>query len=126
VLEDPAARRDLERIVHPAVLRRRLALLDEARRRGDAVVVSDIPLLFETTDPAEFTAVVLVDAPPALRRRRLMELRGLPAEEADRLIAAQEPAGPKRARAGFVIDNDADATTLEHRARAVWDAIIAA
>lgn len=126
VLDDAAARRDLESIVHPAVLSRRLALLGEARRRGDAVVVSDIPLLFETTDPSEFAAVVLVDAPPAIRRRRLVDLRGLSLAEADRLIAAQDPAGPKRKRAGFVIDNDADGATLEHRARAVWDAITAA
>ena len=126
ILDDAAARRDLESIVHPAVLSRRLALLDDARRRGDPVVVSDIPLLFETTDPAEFGAVVLVDAPPAIRRRRLVDLRGLSPAEADRLIAAQEPAGPKRKRARFVIDNDADATTLEQRARAVWDSITAA
>ena len=126
ILDDAAARRDLESIVHPAVLSRRLALLDDARRRGDPVVVSDIPLLFETTDPAEFGAVVLVDAPPAIRRRRLVDLRGLAPAEADRLIAAQEPAGPKRKRARFVIDNDADATTLEQRARAVWDSITAA
>ena len=126
MLDDAAARRDLESIVHPPVLARRLVLLDEARRHGDPVVVSDIPLLFETGDPAEFDAVVLVDAPPAIRRQRLVDLRGLSPAEADRLVGAQEPAGPKRKRARFVIDNDADATTLEQRARAVWDSITAA
>lgn len=126
ILHDAGARQDLESIVHPAVLLRRLALLDESRRRGEAVVVSDIPLLFETTDPAEFDAVVLVDAPPDVRRRRLVELRGLSPADADRLIAAQAPAGPKRKRARFVIDNDADTAALEHRAGTVWDAITAA
>ncbi len=126
ILDDATARRDLESLVHPAVSSRRLTLLEEARRRGVPVVVSDIPLLFETTDPAEFDAVVLVDAPPATRRQRLTDLRGLSAADADRLIAAQDPAGPKRERARFVIDNDADPTTLEHRARDVWNAIIAA
>jgi dephospho-CoA kinase len=126
ILGDPAARRDLESIVHPAVLARRGELLADARARGARVVVSDIPLLFETMDPAEFDAVVLVDAPEALRRRRLIERRGLSAQEADALNAAQAPAGPKRARSTRVIENDGDATELEARARAVWDALTTA
>jgi dephospho-CoA kinase len=48
VFSDHAARADLEAIVHPAVWRRRAAMLSEARGRGDRIVVSDIPLLFET------------------------------------------------------------------------------
>ena len=126
ILGDPAARRDLEAIVHPAVLARRGELLADARARGARVVVSDIPLLFETMDPAEFDAVVLVDAPEALRRRRLIERRGLSAQEADALIAAQAPSGPKRARSTRVIENDGDAAELEARARAVWDALTTA
>ena len=123
VLADPDARRDLEGIVHPAVARRREALLEEARRRGAEVVVSDIPLLFEALDPAAFDAVVLVDAPVAERRRRLVEDRGLAPAEADRLISAQQPSGEKRARSTFVIDNDGTRAELERRARAVWEAL---
>lgn len=126
VFADEEARRDLEAIVHPAVQARRAVLLAEAGGRGDPVVVSDIPLLFETMDPAEFDAVVLVDAPAAVRRERLMAQRGFSAEEADRLIAAQVPAALKRARSSFVIDNDGDEAALERRARKVWDAIAAA
>ena len=126
ILHDDTARRGLEAIVHPAVLERRTALLAAARQRGDPVVVSDIPLLFETTDPAEFDAVVLVDAPPDVRRARLIERRGLTGADADRLIAAQQPAGPKRARSTYVIENDADEATLERRTRAVWEAVTSA
>ena len=126
VFADEGARHDLEAIVHPAVQARRALLLAEAARRGDAIVVSDIPLLFETMDPAEFDAVVLVDAPAAIRRERLMARRGFSAEEADRLIAAQVPAARKRARSSFVIDNDGDEAALERRARKVWEAIAAA
>jgi dephospho-CoA kinase len=126
VLTDEAARRDLEAIVHPAVQARRQALLAEARRRGDPLVVSDIPLLFETMDPAGFDAVVLVDAPAAVRRDRLVAQRRLSPDEAERLIAAQAPADAKRDRSTFVIDNDGDEATLERRARKVWEAIFAA
>ena len=60
---DPAALADLNRIVHPDVMRRRTALEKEARNRGDRIVVSDLPLLFEAADPDAFDVVVLVDAP---------------------------------------------------------------
>jgi dephospho-CoA kinase len=98
VLGDADALADLNRIVHPEVHRRRQALLAAARARGDRIVVSDIPLLFESADPAEFDAIVLVDAPEAVRRARLLATRPLPPEEADRLMAVQLPSTPKRAR----------------------------
>lgn len=130
VFRDPAARRDLEAIVHPAVWRRRDALLDEARRRGDRLVVSDIPLLFEVADAGRFPlesldAIVLVDAPADLRRARLVSLRGIDPAAAERMIAAQMPGELKRPRSTWVIDNDADLPTLARRARAVWDELAA-
>lgn len=123
VLEDPAALSDLNAIVHPEVHRRRVALADEARTRGDTIAVSVIPLLFEVADPAAFDAVVLVDAPEPVRHERLTSSRGLSSADASRMMAAQGPAEPKRARSSYVIDNDADRPTLERRAAAVWDAL---
>lgn len=123
MLTDPEARHDLEAIVHPAVAERRRTLTAEAVRRGDPVVIADIPLLFEADDPAEYDAVVLVDAPEQVRRNRLIELRGLSPEEADRLMAAQLPSDLKRRAADHVIDNDRDLAVLAERARAVWQAI---
>jgi dephospho-CoA kinase len=125
VLDDPEARAALERIVHPAVQGRREELLGEAAARGDRIVVSDIPLLFEAADPAGFDAVVLVDAPEAVRLARLMAHRGLGEDEARRMIAAQLPAREKRARSDFVIDNDGDFAALERAAASVWRALLA-
>jgi dephospho-CoA kinase len=125
VMGDPAALADLNRLVHPDVLRRRAALEREARDRGDRIVVSDIPLLFEAADPAAFDAIVLVDAPEPVRRARLLAQRGLSADDADRMLAAQAPSGPKRERSTFVIDNNGDRTALEARAREVWTQLLA-
>jgi dephospho-CoA kinase len=133
VMRDSAARADLNAIVHPEVHRRRAELVEAAKRQGAQVVVSDIPLLFESADPAAFDAVVLVDAPEPLRLKRLMESRGLPADEARRMLAAQMPASEKRdwvggtpPRAPFVIENESDRAALEQRARAVWDQLVPA
>jgi dephospho-CoA kinase len=125
VLADPAALADLNALVHPEVERRRAELVEEARRRGDAIVVSDIPLLFEVGRPEAFDAVVLVDAPEALRLERLLRFRGLDRRTAEGMIAAQAPSGPKRTRSRFVIDNDGDLESLERASSAVWRALTA-
>ena len=119
VFSDPAALADLNALVHPEVERRRAGLVEEARQRGDAIVVSDIPLLFEVGRPEAFDAVVLVHAPEALRLDRLVRFRGLDRRTAEGMIAAQAPAGPKRPRSRFVIDNDGDLESLERASSAV-------
>lgn len=123
VLADPAARAALNAIVHPAVAARRADLLAKAQADGVRLVVDDIPLLFEVMDPSAFDAVVLVDAPADVRRRRLEALRGLSAAEAEQFLEMQMPSAEKRARSTYVIDNDGDLEHLEARARDVFDAL---
>ena len=123
VMSDASARRSLNAIVHPAVLARRQILEEAARARGDAILVSDIPLLFEAADPEAFDVIVLVDAPPMTRKARLVEKRGLDPLEADRLLAAQDPTETKRERSDYLIDNDGTPAELERAALAVWQAL---
>jgi dephospho-CoA kinase len=125
VLADSKALADLNSIVHPEVSRRREQLIAEAGKRGDQIVVSVIPLLFESAETAEFDAVVLVDAPETVRRARLLATREVPANEIDRLIAAQLPAAPKRELSDYVIENDADLASVERQAFRVWQALVA-
>ncbi len=124
VMGDAAARERLNGIVHPEVERRRHALLEAARDNGVAVVVSDIPLLFEAADPDAFDAIVLVDAAPERRKARLMTRRGLSADEAETLMAAQWPAERKRQASHFVLENDGTLDELRASARAVWEALV--
>jgi dephospho-CoA kinase len=123
VFADPTELEALNRIVHPEVGRLRDALVADARRRGDAIVVCDIPLLFERNLADDFDRVVLVDAPRPLRLERLVTDRGLRETEAMDMIAAQMPAELKRARADYVIDNDGSMATLERRVAEVWTAL---
>jgi len=123
VMGDEAALQALNAIVHPAVQERRDALVREARSRGDALVVNDIPLLFEVLDPRRFDVVVLVEAPPDLRGQRLQATRGLSAEDAARLMAAQMPSERKRERSHFIITNAGSLAELESQARAVFQEV---
>jgi len=123
VLADDAALATLNAIVHPAVRRRREELIREAAARGDLIVVSDIPLLFEAADPKRFDTVVLVDAPPEVRRHRLVTVRHLRPEDADRLIAIQLPTARKREASHYVLDNDGTREALSDKTHQLWIAL---
>ena len=72
-----------------------------------------------------FDRIILVDAPRPIRLERLVRDRGLRETEAMAMIAQQMPADLKRARADFVIDNDATLAELEVRVDEVWRALVA-
>jgi dephospho-CoA kinase len=120
VFADARERRALEEIVHPEVGRLRDEELDRLSRERARVVVADIPLLFEAGLKDRYDLVVLVDASEDVRRERLIRDRGLGAEEADRMIAAQMPAAEKRERADAIIVNEGTPEELETRAAEVW------
>lgn len=106
VFADPAARRDLEAIVHPAVYRAITAGLRGFELLGsDAFAVVDVPLLFETGRNREFECVLVTACPAELQLARLRE-RGMTEEEARRRLAAQGPTAKKVAGATHVIRTD--------------------
>ena len=92
VFSEPAELEQLNGFVHPEVERMRLQLVQQARMRGDKLVVCDIPLLFERKMTESFDRIVLVDAPRPVRLERLVRERGLKETEAMDMIVAQMPA----------------------------------
>jgi dephospho-CoA kinase len=107
VFSDDAARATLNSIVHPAV--RRLTEERIAEATGidqDAVVVYDVPLLAEANLPRPYDLIVVAHASPETRRQRLVSLRGMTPDEADRRIAAQASDDERLALADVVIDTD--------------------
>lgn len=106
VFNDPAAQRALENIVHPPIKRevdRRVGLI--GRQAPEAIVILDIPLLFEAGMQGGVDAVILVYAPERLQLERLMARDGLTEPEALARIRAQMPIESKKALATRVIDN---------------------
>jgi dephospho-CoA kinase len=123
VFASEADRSHLNAIIHPEVRRRRDELVEEARTRGDAVVVAVIPLLYEVGMERDFDRVILVDAPEDVRLARLVQGRGLDVDEARRMMAAQMPATEKRRRADIVIENDSDLDALRRAVEHVWQGL---
>lgn len=124
VFSEPQELEQLNAIVHPEVERMLGGLVQQARQRGDRLVVCDIPLLFERRMTDAFDRILLVDAPRPVRLERLVRDRGLRETEAMAMIVAQMPAELKRARADFVIDNVGTLTQLDQRVAEVWSALL--
>ncbi len=120
VFRDAARRKELEAIIHPEVQRLRNEAERELAAAGGGIVVNDIPLLFETGLNRDVDLIVLVDAPREERLRRIVEHRGIERAEAVRMIDAQRPAEPKRARADIVIDNEGSIEDLQQKAEEAW------
>jgi dephospho-CoA kinase len=127
VFADPAARKDLEAITHPEVWRLAQAAFDAAEQADpDAVVVYDVPLLAEArgTRPLRFDAVVVVDAPAAMRIERLMEHRGMSHEEAERRVGAQASDADRLALADHVVDATGTLEDTIRSADQVWGLVV--
>jgi dephospho-CoA kinase len=104
VLGQPAALKRLEAIMHPLVRNEQRRFLGRERGRGTRLVVLDIPLLFETRqDLSEFDRILVVSAPAAVQRARVLARHGMTAERLAAILARQMPDAEKRRRADVVI-----------------------
>jgi dephospho-CoA kinase len=106
VVNDPAALKTLDSLVHPLVGAERNGFLETAIANGADMVVMDVPLLFETGGHARMDAVVVVSAPAHIQRERVLARQGMSPELLDSILAKQMPDEEKRAKAHFVVVTD--------------------
>jgi dephospho-CoA kinase len=113
---DPAVRRRLNRIMHPAVVQALQARLSEP---SPTPIFVEVPLLIEVALQGMFDAVVVVQATPALQRQRLLA-RGLSLPRARQILRAQLPTRCKTVFADWVIRTHGSLEQVEAQARRVW------
>jgi dephospho-CoA kinase len=124
VLDDAAAIKQLEAIVHPLVRQSEKQFL--AGAAGAPVVVLDIPLLFETGGQTRVDAVVVVSAPAEVQRTRVLARPGMTQAKLDAILAKQMPDSEKRARAHFVVDSSRGVDSARDQVRGILRAVAAA
>ncbi|MCR5857258.1 dephospho-CoA kinase [Mesorhizobium sp. J428] len=107
VIGNTEAIRKLEQIVHPLVRADADAFLARSRAAGAKLAVLDIPLLFETGGRDRVDKVVVVSAPAAVQRERVLARPGMTAEKFEAILARQVPDAEKRRLADFVVDTGA-------------------
>lgn len=118
IFSDSAARKDLEAIIHPKV--RDAAARIVARAGEGAVVINQIPLLFESNGAKRFDLVITVAATPENRKARLLA-RGLKGYEIDARIAAQASEEERASIADFILNNDGSESDLERAVTELWE-----
>lgn len=120
VFADPAARADLEAIVHPCV-RAGVAEQVAAEAGSNRVVVVDVPLLAESPPArAGLQAIIVVDCPEDVAVARLVEHRGMTDGDVRARIAAQASRDDRRAIADFVLDNSGGRDQLNAEVDRCW------
>lgn len=104
IFRDPTARKALESLLHPMVIRtikKRLGVLADMRK----VVVVEVPLLFESRYESAFDKTITVFTTKVNAFARL-RAKGVPAKEAAARISTQLDIRTKKKRADFLIDNN--------------------
>jgi len=121
VVHDPAAMKQLERIVHPMLGASRKKFLDQAERSGAPVAVVDVPLLYETGGDNRVDAVGVVTTSPEVQRERILARDNMTGEKLDAILARQLPDSEKRKRADFVVDTSHGLEPVRARIRDILE-----
>jgi dephospho-CoA kinase len=121
VIGNPAAMKRLEAIIHPLVRQHEQDFLAKAQAAGHAVVVVDIPLLFETGGEDRVDLVVVVSCLAAEQRRRVLARPGMTEERFAAILAAQMPDAEKRQRADVVIETGKGLDAARTQVKALLD-----
>ncbi len=109
-------------ILHPAIMEAMELAWNEHRRSSHhrAVVIFDIPLLFESRLQDRFQLVILVYAPPEVQISRLMVRDGVSRAQAESTLSMQWPIDEKRARAHRIIDNSGALEATRRQVASLW------
>lgn len=100
--QDPNGFERLNALVHPRVIADRVGFF--TRHADAAMVLADIPLLYETAAERQLDKVVVVSAPHAHQRARVLARPGMTEAKFAAILARQIPDAEKRRRADYVID----------------------
>jgi dephospho-CoA kinase len=118
VLDKPERMKQLEAIVHPLVREEEESFLKRVAALSP-VAVLDIPLLFETGGEARCDAVLVVTAPAAVQRDRVLARPGMTEAKFHAILARQMRDEDKRARAHFLVDTSRGFASAEAQVRSI-------
>ena len=118
VFSDEPARKQLEAIIHPRV--REIAEKLTRNLGADAIVVNQIPLLFETDGAKRFDYVITVECAEGTRVERLKE-RGMKEYEISKRMQAQASDEQRASIADFVLKNEGSIDQLQREVQKMWE-----
>jgi dephospho-CoA kinase len=123
--------KELNAIVHPAVLAAEDRWMDEVgRRQPQAITVCEAALLYEAGGAGRFDRIITVTCSAACKLERFARRLGITAEQAradlERRMRAQWPDELKAERADYVIENSGTLAETEAQVEQLWRQLLAA
>jgi dephospho-CoA kinase len=103
IFSDDKARKKLEKILHPLVRESQNDFIRRQKAVGRKIVALDIPLLFETGGETRVDVTIVVSAPYAVQKERVLVRPGMTLKKFHAIVKSQMPDAEKRARADYVI-----------------------
>ena len=126
VFPDPARRKTLEGITHPAIRERLMRKVAELTEQGFVgLVVFDAAVMIESGNYKNMEKLVVVLTDEATQSARLQGRDGMGPDEALMRIRAQMPVSEKAKLADYVIDNSGDRASTEAQVERVYQALLA-
>ena len=119
----PQKLKQLEAIVHPMVVKAEIDFLRDQEKRGAALAVLEIPLLFETEAHLRIDVTVVVSAPEDVQRARVLGRPNMSPSKLEALLTRQLSDAEKRARADFVVDSGRSLADMERQIDKILDSL---
>jgi dephospho-CoA kinase len=123
VAGSPQKLKQLETIVHPMVVKAELDFLRAQEKRGAALAVLEIPLLFETDARSRVDVSVVVSAPEEVQRARVLARPGMAPAKLEALLKRQLSDAEKRARADYVVDTGTSHADMQRQIDKILDSL---
>jgi dephospho-CoA kinase len=125
IIEDPPLRQKLDALLHPYILQ---AMWQEWEKQRalypEALIICDIPLLFEGGFHRNFDLVILVYSSPTIQAQRLSERDRITLEEARQTLRMQFPIDSKKALSHYVIDNSGSIEQTLLQVEHIWKKLL--
>ncbi len=123
IFADPVEREALNAITHPRIQAEVIERTQALVEKGTPVIVYDAPLLIENRLHEAMEGVILVTAPEAVQRQRLIARNGLTDEQARQRIASQMSQNEKRKFATWIIDNGGTLEATQLQVDQLWETL---
>lgn len=125
VFNDDSARKRLEEIVHPAILKTESRLVGEIKGKDDkAIILTQAALCVETGAYTRFDGLIVVYCEPEEQLKRLMLRDNISKEDAEKIIRTQMPIDEKVKYADFIVNNSGTPEETEKDVKRVYDLIV--
>ena len=125
IIREPALRKRINAILHPFIMGAMGAEWERLKKlHPQAVIVFDIPLLFEGGFDKDFDIVILAYSPPEVQVQRLIQRDKLSPSEAERTLSMQFPIDSKRAHSDYIIENSGEIGCTLRQVDEVWGIIL--